>query len=63
MTVITMVITADAVFLTIRENLESVENINITLAGYFYCEVMYELLIKDVELKSDLLELLDLSQH
>lgn len=43
MTVITIAITANAVFLTIRENLGSVKDINITLAGYFHGEVIYTL--------------------
>lgn len=47
MTVITMVITANAVFLTIRENFESVEDINITLHCYFHGEVIYKLLLKE----------------
>ena len=50
MTVLGMVITANAVFLTIRENLGSVKVINITQADYFYSEVIHKLLLKDIQL-------------
>ncbi len=46
-----MVITANEVFLTIRENFWSVKDINITLVGYFHGEVIYKLLLNDVKLK------------
>ena len=45
----TVVITANAVFSTIRENFGSVKDINISRAGYFHGEVQYKLYQKDVK--------------